>query len=131
MVITLFACASLLYCGFEFLALSFSMIYIGGIAVMFLFLILVIDVKVDNTRKIVSRVSLILLFSFLMASVVFYFVFFVLNIYDPLQFNNFDFFLLFDSNVKMSTGSLFDFRFIASLYLDFFKITDLSIIGFY
>src|SRR5579862_7429586 len=115
MVITLFACASLLYCGFEFLALSFSMIYIGGIAVMFLFLILVIDVKVDNTRKIVSRVSLILLFSFLMASVVFYFVFF----------------LLFDSNVKMSTGSLFDFRFIASLYLDFFKITDLSIIGFY
>jgi len=34
----------------EFVAITFSMIYVGGIAVMFLFLIMVIDVNVENTE---------------------------------------------------------------------------------
>lgn len=42
----------LIYLGFEFLALSFFITYIGGIAVMFLFLIIVLNVKLENSREI-------------------------------------------------------------------------------
>src|ERR1700758_1578311 len=40
----------------EFIAITFSMIYVGGIAVMFLFLILVVDVNIENVEgsKIIS-----------------------------------------------------------------------------
>ena len=34
----------------EFIAITFSMIYVGGIAVMFLFLIMVVDVNVENSE---------------------------------------------------------------------------------
>ena len=37
---------------FEFLGLIFGTVYVGGIAVMFLFLILTVDVRVENTEKI-------------------------------------------------------------------------------
>src|SRR3984885_11655770 len=34
----------------EFIAITFSMIYVGGIAVMFLFLIMVVDVNIENVE---------------------------------------------------------------------------------
>jgi len=40
-----------IYLGFEFIALTFMITYIGGITVMFLFLILVLDVNSENTKR--------------------------------------------------------------------------------
>ena len=52
----------------EFIAITFSMIYVGGIAVMFLFLILVVDVNIENVEGS-KIVNLKLLPSFLIALV--------------------------------------------------------------
>jgi NADH:ubiquinone oxidoreductase subunit 6 (subunit J) len=85
--IFLFSSIFLLYLELEFLALSFAIIYIGGIAVMFLFLILIVDVKVENTKSIFFSnnsyisISLLTILSSFISSIIF------LVFYNPFNFN--------------------------------------------
>jgi NADH:ubiquinone oxidoreductase subunit 6 (subunit J) len=72
----------------EFLAIAFCIVYVGGITVMFLFLILTVDVGIENAEGRLSipdvRVSL------LITCFVFYFLWLLLASYDPIMFNIFN-----------------------------------------
>jgi NADH:ubiquinone oxidoreductase subunit 6 (subunit J) len=89
--IFLFVFSSMLFfiLELEFLAIIFSMIYVGGIAVMFLFLILVVDVNIENVEGTkltkVKKIDclLISIFSFVLT-------FILLAATDPLIFSNLD-----------------------------------------
>src|SRR5271163_4958476 len=65
----------------EFLAIAFSIVYVGGIAIMFLFLILTVDVRIENAegRLLVPDIRI----SILIASFIFYFLWLLLSSYDP------------------------------------------------
>jgi hypothetical protein len=79
---------------FEFLGLIFGIIYVGGIAVMFLFLILTVDVRVENNTK-VFVINVYSLCQKISLSVVFstFFSFLFLKFCNPSLFYNIDFFL--------------------------------------
>lgn len=66
----LFISFFLVYLDMEFLGLSFAMIYTGGIAVMFLFLILLIEVKFENPKSLLNnfKYDFSFLLSFLFSS---------------------------------------------------------------
>ena len=72
----------------EFLAIAFSIVYVGGIAIMFLFLILTVDVRIENAegRLLVPDIRI----SILIASFIFYFLWLLLSSYDPAIFNTFN-----------------------------------------
>jgi NADH:ubiquinone oxidoreductase subunit 6 (subunit J) len=80
----------LLLNGFEFFSISIVTIYVGGIAVMFLFLILVIDMRSEemgleiNQFQILWNIFFIILFVIIFYTVIIYF-------YNPLYFNGEDF----------------------------------------
>lgn len=78
---------------FEFLGLIFGTVYVGGIAVMFLFLILTVDVRVENNEKIFIWKQMIL--SKVIFSVVFSVIFSFAFLYfcDPMLFASVDFYL--------------------------------------
>lgn len=78
---------------FEFLGLMFGTIYVGGIAVMFLFLILTVDVRVENTERVfiwkqmaLGKIVFAVIFSVLFSFVFLYFC-------DPMMFASVDFYL--------------------------------------
>lgn len=84
-----------LHIGFEFIALIFMITYIGGIAVMFLFLILVLDVNKENTKpsKLFNYSSLLLIIIVIsLANTASKLIF---NNYNPFLFNNFQFYEVF------------------------------------
>ena len=54
-LVFLFVSFFIIFLGFEFLGLVFATVYVGGIVVMFLFLILIVDVRVENTQKLVFK----------------------------------------------------------------------------
>ncbi len=54
-LVFLFVSFFIVFLGFEFLGLIFATVYVGGIVVMFLFLILIVDVRVENTQKLIFK----------------------------------------------------------------------------
>jgi NADH:ubiquinone oxidoreductase subunit 6 (subunit J) len=78
---------------FEFLGLMFATIYVGGIAVMFLFLILTVDVRVENTERVFIWRQMVL--SKLVFSIIFSMLFSFIFLYfcDPMMFASVDFYL--------------------------------------
>jgi NADH-quinone oxidoreductase subunit J len=84
----LFVSGYLLYISFEFLALAFVMTYIGGIAVMFLFLVLVVDVKDENVKTLFfSNYNYFEVVGLTSVSSLF-FTFLFITIYNPFIFND-------------------------------------------
>jgi len=55
--IVLIAGALLFFLELEFLAVSFVMVYVGGIAIIFIFLIIVLEAKLENTVSFLTRYS--------------------------------------------------------------------------
>lgn len=133
-LVFLFVSIFLLFLDLEFLALSFSMIYIGGIAVMFLFLILIVDVKVENTKNIfftnhnyLLLVGLTLFFSF-------FFSFIYIEFFNPFIFNDIFFqgaVLRNDFSILSNYSIYFDFGISTFYYVSDFNFSDLFILGFY
>jgi NADH:ubiquinone oxidoreductase subunit 6 (subunit J) len=74
----------------EFIAITFSMIYVGGIAVMFLFLILVVDVNIENVEGS-KIITLKLLPCFIIALVTIVTVQLLVINFDAFTFNTLDF----------------------------------------
>ena len=74
----------------EFIAITFSMIYVGGIAVMFLFLILVVDVNIENVEGS-KIVELKLLPCFIIALITVVIVQLLIFNFDAFTFNTIDF----------------------------------------
>jgi len=89
----LFSAAYMVYLEFEFLGLIFATIYVGGIAVMFLFLILVVDVRVENSRKLLFWDRKLLFRIFLTISLATFFSYVFLLLVEPTLFFNIDFFI--------------------------------------
>lgn len=91
-IVFIFVSCYLIYLGFEFLGLSFFITYVGGIAVMFLFLIVVSDVKNENSKELkryLPKKNLYLVF-LIFFCVVFFSLSFLLS-YDFTLFNNYQF----------------------------------------
>jgi NADH:ubiquinone oxidoreductase subunit 6 (subunit J) len=89
----LFTSFIFIFFEFEFLGLIFATVYVGGIAVMFLFLILTVDVRVENNEKVFIWKQMVLsklIFSIVL-SIIFSFAF--LYFCDPLMFASVDFYL--------------------------------------
>jgi len=131
-LVFLFVSIFLLFLDLEFLALSFAMIYIGGIAVMFLFLILIVDVKVENTKKIFFTnnnyfilVCLTLFFSFSFSCV--YLLFFDPYLFNTIEFQN----IVLSNNFIISNAIYFDFDILNYYYIQDFDFSDLFILGVY
>lgn len=95
-LVFLFVSFFIVLLGFEFLGLVFAMVYIGGIVVMFLFLILIVDVRVENTQKTVFNNN-DFFFTFVLSFLftIFFSLFFYLS-YCPLLANNTSFYLFFN-----------------------------------
>jgi|SRR5579872_557109 len=74
----------------EFIAITFSMIYVGGIAVMFLFLIMVVDVNVENAEGSIIRTRTLVPCFFIAFSSVFI-TFILMNNFDVHLFNSLEF----------------------------------------
>lgn len=132
--IFLFVCGFILYLDFEFLAIAFAMIYVGGIAVMFLFLILIIDVKVENTKNLFFTNSSFFSLVFLTSFFSFIISFLVLYIYDPYSFNNILLFETFQSSFFNTSLSkiFFDQSVISCFYyICDFNFSDIFILGVY
>jgi len=108
------------------------MIYIGGIAVMFLFLILIVDVKVENTKNIFftnnyyfTAVALTVFFSFFVSTS--YILFF-----DPFSFNSIYFQDIIEHNDFLASNSVkFQFDILNYYYICDFDFSDLFILGVY
>jgi NADH:ubiquinone oxidoreductase subunit 6 (subunit J) len=78
----MFAIGLLFYCGMEFLGLVFLIILVGGISVMFLFILLIIDVRAENSKKLFFfdfSFSLSIFISFFLVSLFLYFYLCQLN----------------------------------------------------
>jgi NADH:ubiquinone oxidoreductase subunit 6 (subunit J) len=55
--IFLLAGALLFFLELEFLAVSFVMVYVGGIAIIFIFLIIVLEARLENTVSFLNNYS--------------------------------------------------------------------------
>lgn len=131
-LVFLFVSIFLLFLDLEFLALSFSMIYIGGIAVMFLFLILIVDVKVENTKNIFFTNHKYLLFVVLTVFFSFFFSIIYIEFFDPFIFNTIYFQdIIIHDDYMRNNGIFFDFDILNFYYIQDFKFSDLFILGFY
>ena len=92
------AVALLFYCGMEFFGLVFLIILMGGISVMFLFILLIVDVRAENNKKSFYfhySFFVSLLFSTIFTSFLVYFYLFIFNpklsievFFDIIAFNN-------------------------------------------
>src|ERR1700722_3990359 len=71
----------------EFIAITFSMIYVGGIAVMFLFLIMVVDVNLENSVDLKIRKTS-LFFYFFISFLSIFIVFMLMLNFDVCIFNS-------------------------------------------
>jgi NADH-quinone oxidoreductase subunit J len=88
----------LFYCGMEFFGLVFLIILMGGISVMFLFILLIIDVRAENNKKTFYfhySFFISLIFSTIFTGFLVYFYLFYFNphlgtdiFYDIIAFNN-------------------------------------------
>ena len=87
---------------FEFLGLVFATVYVGGIAVMFLFLILTVDVRVENNEKVFvwAQMKLWKIISSVVFSTIFSFIF--LWFCDPMLFASVDFYLFCNKKILLS-----------------------------
>lgn len=132
-LVFLFVSIFLLFLDLEFIALSFSMIYIGGIAVMFLFLILIVDVKVENTKNIFFTNHNYLLLVGLTVFFSFFFSFVYIEFFDPFIFNDIFFQnAVLINNFFMRTNVIyFDFDVLTFYYISDINFSDLFILGFY
>lgn len=132
-LVFLFVSIFLLFLDLEFIALSFSMIYIGGIAVMFLFLILIVDVKVENTKNIFFTNHNYLLLVGLTVFFSFFFSFVYIEFFDPFIFNDIFFQnAVLINNFFMRTNVIyFDFDVLTFYYVSDINFSDLFILGFY
>ena len=137
--IFLFMFASIIFftLELEFLAITFSMIYVGGIAVMFLFLILVVDVNIENVEGtklvdlkfvdclIISLISIILTFILYINFDIFLFneveIFFIDNVF---EYNNSNY--LYNEFLE----TLYDLYFIQNYPLNLVNFLDLWILSF-
>jgi len=90
------------------MALVFMITYIGGIAVMFLFLILVLDVNTENTKPKRALFKNIYLVLFMICAILFS-TEFLLGVYNPFLFNNFEFFEFVTNNIFETLESLISF----------------------
>jgi hypothetical protein len=116
----------------EFLALSFAMIYIGGIAVMFLFLILIVDVKVENTKKIFFTNNNYFILSCLTVILSFFFSCVYLFFFDPFLFNTVEFQdIILSDDFIISNSIYFEFDILNYYYIQDFDFSDLFILGVY
>lgn len=91
-VVFIFVSFYIIYLGFEFLGLSFFITYVGGIAVMFLFLIVVSDAKHENSKELkryLPKKNLYLVFLIFFCVIFFSLIFFLS--YDFTLFNNYQF----------------------------------------
>ena len=95
-LVFLFVSFFIVFLGFEFLGLVFATVYVGGIVVMFLFLILIVDVRVENTQKLIFR-NKDFFFTF------FFSIFFIYN-YCPSLANNFSFYKFFNDSQACSSS---------------------------
>jgi len=96
-LVFLFVSFFIVFLGFEFLGLVFATVYVGGIVVMFLFLILIVDVRVENTQKLVFKSKdffFTLIFSIFFTLI--FSIFFIYN-YCPILANNTTFFNFFNN----------------------------------
>src|SRR5271155_5741213 len=90
----------------EFLAITFSMIYVGGIAVMFLFLILVVDVNIENVEG--TKLVELKFVNCLIISLISIVLTFVLYInFDIFLFNEVEIYFAIDSEELKSRYCLF------------------------
>ncbi len=131
-LVFLFVSIFLLFLDLEFLALSFSMIYVGGIAVMFLFLILIVDVKVENTKNIFFTNHNYLVLTVLTVCFSFFFSCLYIEIFDPFIFNTIYFQDIIVNNDFIQSNSIyFDFDILNFYYICDFNFSDLFILGVY
>jgi NADH:ubiquinone oxidoreductase subunit 6 (subunit J) len=122
----------MLFLDLEFLALAFAMVYIGGIAVMFLFLILIIDVKIENTKNLIYTNSKFLLITIITIVCSFIVSYIYLIFFDPFIFNNVDFQEVLVKNLYIVSNSIyFDFDILNYYYICDFDFSDLFILGVY
>ena len=87
------------YLELEFLAITFSMVYVGGIVVMFLFLIMTVDVNIQNvegTKILELNKSACLFISFLSLMIVLL-LFFNLDVF---LFNTIDFSYIVEDSIE-------------------------------
>jgi NADH:ubiquinone oxidoreductase subunit 6 (subunit J) len=105
----LFVSFFIVFLGFEFLGLIFATVYVGGIIVMFLFLILIVDVRVENTQKLIFKNKdffFTLFFSIFFT--LFFSIFFIYN-YCPTLGNTFHFYKFFNDAKICPTACTEDF----------------------
>lgn len=95
----------IIFLGFEFLALSFIITYMGGIIVMFLFLVMVIEVSSENTKELKSSWSLnyIYMVIFGIFCVIFISEVLLFN-YDFYSYNNIGFYRFINDNFYCGDG---------------------------
>jgi NADH:ubiquinone oxidoreductase subunit 6 (subunit J) len=129
-LVFLFVSCFFLFLELEFIAIAFAIVYIGGIAVMFLFLILVIDVRIENTKNLFFTnnnyfiiVSLTIFLSFLFSIL-------YIQYYDPFVFNSFDFSYHAYNNLFLKNNGIYydKLYFINNMNSNFI---DIYILGFY
>ena len=97
----------------EFIAITFSMIYVGGIAVMFLFLIMVVDVNLENSEgSKIRKSSLVPCFFISFLSI--FIVFMLMFNFDVYLFNSLDFIEISNDvifrNLSINVGDYFFFQ---------------------
>jgi NADH:ubiquinone oxidoreductase subunit 6 (subunit J) len=128
--------AYLIFLNFEFIALSLLLLYIGGILVMFIFLILAINDYEEGSK--ISTPSLSTQVNIIIMVVAFLLLYFLTYLYNPLLVNleNLQFFIFLSNEY-----SLVDVAFIDQLYFsntklrvyiicDLFNFSDVFILGY-
>lgn len=105
-------CSLLLFIiGIEFLAIIFIIVYVGAVAVLFLFVLMMLDLRLDYTaKKIKNSYYLVFLFSF-------FFVFF--ELFQALYLK---FFFSYSSRYGLSRVENIDFSYLLNGYSDIYLL---------
>lgn len=117
----------------EFLGLLVIIIYIGAIAVLFLFIVMLLDIK---TEKVNYRIYEIKFFYFFVIFFQILTIFFLINIYfDFLYFDNFLYYLpkinyyTWDQFGILSNQKFFSFIFFDDIFWDFMNLSNIEVLG--
>ena len=98
-LVFLFVSFFIVFLGFEFLGLIFATVYVGGIVVMFLFLILIVDVRVENTQKLIFKSKDFFFTLFFSVFFTLFFSVFFMYSYCPTVANTFHFYKFFNDSL--------------------------------
>jgi len=106
-------------CEAEFLALIFLIVYIGAIAILFLFIVMMLNLKIlefnDSFIRYIPLATLVIL-------ILFFEVYFILNrIFYSVIYNQFNYLIIFENNYNLELLSylLYTYYFIFFIFLSF------------